>query len=397
MDPRQVISSVLRAANSAAQTATNEENNFETLLNETRSAFRRRESGTPRGRKRKDYFSKKIVVLKLANADFLPGNAEQKYLKERGLGQSDRSMEIFRTATLDVIKEQLLELFPENIQQLLRMSGFILCRCTKSKRLEPLNVNNNFTGQDLENSLGQSKIIIKPLRDFPSNLPIVEYHDTQRNNSDTPSSNSVLQTNQVSNSTLNRRSRRLQISHSNIQTEDEVSEDELFNEEHFESYLEPAVETETYFVDTPHLDEHTDVENITIDRSSVVSSMFELYSMSTTICDKRLNVQFNLESGIDGGGLSDELFSIFWSEIFAGCEYFHGYDALVPYLPLHRLRKCKPNFKVLGKIIGHMILLSKGLPNKLALYTLFALANKKTDYLNDNLVIQDFLCFFDNS
>lgn len=60
-------------------------------------------------------------------------------------GLTDETVEINRAAALLQIKEQLLSLFPENIQQLLRMSEFTLCRCAKSKKLEDLSVNNNST------------------------------------------------------------------------------------------------------------------------------------------------------------------------------------------------------------------------------------------------------------
>lgn len=66
------------------------------------------------------------------------------------------------------------------------MCGFKLGKIEKSKKIHFLEDIKD--GNDLENQLKQSKIIILPLNDFPDNLPVIEKQDhslsqTSRNNS----------------------------------------------------------------------------------------------------------------------------------------------------------------------------------------------------------------------
>lgn len=90
-DDSDIARSLLVAACHASSGPTPEERDYDyaTLLRSTRQNFRRPDPAvapTPRGRKRKRSFKKKVVLLKLAHAEFYPCNAELRYLKERGLG-----------------------------------------------------------------------------------------------------------------------------------------------------------------------------------------------------------------------------------------------------------------------------------------------------------------------
>lgn len=87
---------LLRAATNAATQSTNEEDAFESLVNATRRDFRRTDGHlTPRGRRKKDHFFRKVLLTKLAHIDFLPGRVEQRFLKDRGLGKLFKLFIIF--------------------------------------------------------------------------------------------------------------------------------------------------------------------------------------------------------------------------------------------------------------------------------------------------------------
>ncbi|CAH1113826.1 unnamed protein product [Psylliodes chrysocephalus] len=254
MEAATVAARILQAANNVAVTPTREEdseNEFQSLLTTTRQSFRRRDSGTTpsRGRKRSRTFTRKVFIMRLANANFFPGKKEQQFLKDRGLG-------------FHLQEEDLLL---------------------------------------------------------------------------------------------------------NIDTQDEI--------------------------EFPCLPEEAEVKLINLKRDEVVETMFDIYKNEKDICDFKLGVKFIGEDGIDGGGLTNEMFSIFWSSIFANGKYFQGNDVFVPHVPFHKVKKVKNEFQVLGKILGHMILLTQTVPHKLALYTLTGLSNKCDDYCQNNsdLLLQDFL------
>lgn len=84
---REISDRLLRIAASASNEATQEERNFSSVVALTRRNFRRNNASSPRkGRKRNRTFKRKVVLMKLAHADFFPSNVELKFLKQRGLG-----------------------------------------------------------------------------------------------------------------------------------------------------------------------------------------------------------------------------------------------------------------------------------------------------------------------
>lgn len=77
-------------------------------------------------------------------------------------------MEIGRDDLPEEINEKIILLFRPHIQNLLRMCGFKLAKTERSKRIIPIPHIEN--GADLEQRILQSKIIVVPLKDFPSDL-----------------------------------------------------------------------------------------------------------------------------------------------------------------------------------------------------------------------------------
>uniref|UniRef100_A0A1Y1M514 HECT domain-containing protein n=1 Tax=Photinus pyralis TaxID=7054 RepID=A0A1Y1M514_PHOPY len=125
-----------------------------------------------------------------------------------------------------------------------------------------------------------------------------------------------------------------------------------------------------------------------LDRSSVVKDMFSFYS-DPMVTLKSLNIVFKGELGSDFGGLTKEAFTIFWNEVVI--DYFRGEDVIIPFLPLHRIRRDKMNFKLIGRILTHMFILTKNLPTKLPLCVYLLLLNNEE--ISDEIIMNDFKLF----
>lgn len=121
----------------------------------------------------------------------------------------------------------------------------------------------------------------------------------------------------------------------------------------------------------PSLPDNAAVTIVTISGSSCFMELMNIYS-NEEIVDTKLNIQFSDEMGIDGGGLTKEVFSIFFEQ----CEnlFFIGEDCLIPYLPLNRRNEVE-NFVKIGRILQHMFVLTSTIPSKLSKITLVLVAN----------------------
>ena len=119
-----------------------------------------------------------------------------------------------------------------------------------------------------------------------------------------------------------------------------------------------------------------------------MDDVFELYK-DKNIANKKLSVEFVGEPGIDFDGLTKELFTSFWREVFN--NLFRGEDCLVPDLPLHRLRKESWKFECLGRILSHTVALTGKIPSSLARSTLIKLITDSE--IDDKCLLEDFLLF----
>lgn len=131
-----------------------------------------------------------------------------------------------------------------------------------------------------------------------------------------------------------------------------------------------------------------DATNLVVNRSSILSDMLELYS-NASVLNKRLSVTFAGEVGDDFGGLTKEVFTSFWQEAYK--EYFVGENCLVPFLPLHRLRKDGQHFMAMGRALSHMVQLTKSVPCVLARSVYVQLAFGTPP--EDNCLLQDLMSF----
>lgn len=129
--------------------------------------------------------------------------------------------------------------------------------------------------------------------------------------------------------------------------------------------------SEENLVVLPTLPENAGVTIINISRNSCFRELMNIYT-DDDIVDTELNVKFTDEMGVDGGGLTKEVFNIFFDQ----CEssFFLGEDCLVPYLPLNRRNEIE-NFVNIGRILQHMLVLTGTIPSKLSKITLMLIAN----------------------
>ncbi|CAH0564600.1 unnamed protein product [Brassicogethes aeneus] len=410
---QDVAGRIIQAAITVSSSPTVEEGSFSHILASTRASFRpqlqqrrlQAQSTNKRGRKRKATYQKKVFVVKLANVTFLPPPYEQKYLNKRGLGLLSKPLTINRTWSFEKIKMEILDLMLPNLRDMLEMVDFSIARCGKHKMLTKIDMLNT-DPEDLEVTLGSGMLIVIPKRDFPYNLPLVEephlqiledansYSDEQGPPPQRRSFNRRVFTNQLS------------LNNSVVTNQQEPArKDEAYNDDFaYFSDIEDGgdvvdtsftVSNELHpFLNFPRISEDSELVLIDVSRDNIVPYMFDLYSQKPSTVDNRFLVKFIGEDGVDGGGLLNELFSIFWREIFKSDDFFIGTNIVVPFVKLSKIREVKPKFVILGRILGHMILLTGKMPSRLALYTLTALSDKGDDYtLNEEMLLHDFFLF----
>ena len=127
------------------------------------------------------------------------------------------------------------------------------------------------------------------------------------------------------------------------------------------------------------------IEHIYIVRSCLVDDLYELYD-DMDVTDKTLSVTFEGEAEV---GLVSDLFACFWRDVSK--TLFRGADCLVPYIPLHKLRRDAWKFKRLGTIFSHTVALTGKIPLFLSksvvirLFTPFEVC--------DDCLLDDFLLF----
>ncbi len=120
-------------------------------------------------------------------------------------------------------------------------------------------------------------------------------------------------------------------------------------------------------------------------RQEIVPQLLDLYK-DENIVNGRLHVIFEGEEGIDAGGLSRELFTLFWGRVTR--ELFTGEHCVIPVLPVHKRRNHSWKFVSLGRILTHTVALTGTIPANLSLSLLAAVAET---HLTNDMVLEDFL------
>lgn len=86
-----------------------------------------------------------------------------------------RILEIQRGSSCEEIKKNIILLFHPHIQHMLRMCGIEIAKMQQNKRI--IRIVSFDNGSDLEAEMGQSKIVVLPLKDFSNDLPILVDED----------------------------------------------------------------------------------------------------------------------------------------------------------------------------------------------------------------------------
>ncbi|XP_033124687.1 uncharacterized protein LOC117123009 [Anneissia japonica] len=126
------------------------------------------------------------------------------------------------------------------------------------------------------------------------------------------------------------------------------------------SKIQADVDTAFHALDQCLTDE---IAKITVRRDHVLEDVLAAYRNDSHLCSKRLEVEFCDEEGADFGGLTRDMFSMFWTEAIA--VYFSGESAVVPKLPLHKQRALRGDYTILGRILAHTVALVQAIPPRL--------------------------------
>lgn len=91
------------------------------------------------------------------------------------LGEANTVLEIQKDSSCEEIKKNIILLFHPHIQHMLRMCGIEIAKMQQNKRI--IRIVSFDNGSDLEAEMGQSKIVVLPLKAFSNDLPILVDED----------------------------------------------------------------------------------------------------------------------------------------------------------------------------------------------------------------------------
>lgn len=105
------------------------------------------------------------------------------------------------------------------------------------------------------------------------------------------------------------------------------------------------------------IDVHTGPKHV-VQRANIFKDVVELYQIDGIINECPLFVGFEKENAIDEGGVTREMYSAFWEEVYK--NFFDGATVLVPFVHPSTV------FPILGRILSHGYLASGTLPTRIA-------------------------------
>lgn len=148
----------------------------------------------------------------------------------------------------------------------------------------------------------------------------------------------------------------------------------------------------TLFLATSQTDENHDDKNLQsvrevhVRRATIVDDVLNQFR-DPTILHCSLAVTFNDETGLDFGGLTQELFSAFWDAVWD--KYFEGETAKVPFVPPQSIARSKAAFKAIGRVLAHGWVLTKQIPI-LFCEASFIAAIHGQDKVTDEILLRSF-------
>lgn len=128
--------------------------------------------------------------------------------------------------------------------------------------------------------------------------------------------------------------------------------------------------------------------SLKIRRCHMLEDITKAYEDDPRLPLKGVRVEFIGEIGSDLGGLTKDLYTNVWKLLQE--TYFIGEYAMVPYLPIHKVRLDKDNFVLIGKILAHMAALLQIFPPRLSRSSLFGIVFGE-DSVSEDLLLEDFL------
>ncbi|KAF5308924.1 hypothetical protein FQR65_LT00006 [Abscondita terminalis] len=137
----------------------------------------------------------------------------------------------------------------------------------------------------------------------------------------------------------------------------------------------------------PIISDEDTMPTLLFNRDNVVQEMFEHYK-DENLPTQRPQIIFEHETGADCGGLTKEVYTIFFSKIEE--SYFAGENVLIPFLPLHRQRRELQKYVTIGTILDHCVCLTKSLPIRFSKSFLLKLGNADA-IISDEILLDDFL------
>lgn len=129
-------------------------------------------------------------------------------------------------------------------------------------------------------------------------------------------------------------------------------------------------------------------QHVSLNRDNIVEEMMELFS-TDDICGKDITVEFIGEEGIDCGGITRDVLSAFWEEIFQ--KFFDGEETIAP----HKMADVENTFKVLGRIFSYGFVLTNTIPIKFCESALLSLFNEASD-IPDTILVQNFMAYLND-
>ncbi len=127
---------------------------------------------------------------------------------------------------------------------------------------------------------------------------------------------------------------------------------------------------------------------VEVGRLTVFDELLEVYRENSGIIKKELRVRFRGESGVDGGGLSRELFPAFWQS--AEQRVFEGHVEKIPLVT----PETADLFLLMGTILSHGYVLTGYFPLYFAKTLTSELMCENNDLVHD-LLYQSFLGYID--
>ena len=125
----------------------------------------------------------------------------------------------------------------------------------------------------------------------------------------------------------------------------------------------------------------------TIRRNNALLDIVDLYKEGTIMIECPISIHFDNEIAVDDGGLSREMFSLFWEEDIH--KHFEGAQTVTPLVHAHTDMKL---LHLIGRVLSHGYLVSGFLPVCISLPCLiFMLLGNMDAEISDEVLLEAFL------